>query len=81
MQPIGGGSSSVLPLALFGGGPLFFGFDAHPKWTTWLVSPSTIPVSGYFWITESEFFLNGEGYTFGSLRWIVKGMKVPCPAP
>ena len=80
MLPIGVGPVPVIPLALFGGGPHWFDFDAHPKWTTWILSPDVLPVSGYIWLTEGGYYFNGEGISSGA-RWIMKGVKVPCPAP
>lgn len=66
-----------MPLSLFGGSPLWSGFDAHPKWTTWIVYSPTL--NGHIWLTEGEFFLNGDVYNIAThSRWIVKGMKIPC---
>jgi len=67
-------------LALFGGGPsaFEFGFDAHPKWTKWIIH--TAILSGSIWTDIEGVFLTGEGYNSStSMRWTVKGTKIPCP--
>jgi hypothetical protein len=84
MQPLSPGPVPVFPLVLFGDGPLFFGFDKHHMWTTWImnyVGPG-ISASGYFWFTEGGYYLYGEGYTgdgITGMRWIMKGTRIPCP--
>ena len=67
-----------IPLALFGNGPLWSSFDARPNWTTWIIlSPND---SGHIWTDIFGIYLHGEGYLIvQSMRWTVKGVKVPCP--
>jgi hypothetical protein len=77
----GTGDIAVLfPLALFGDGPLWGSFDAHPTWTTWVVHSVNPPVSGYIWTDIYGMFLHGEGYSGPPIneRWKVTGKKVPC---
>ena len=76
-----GNLAGIYPLYLFGGGPIGFSFDAHPRWTKWVINSSIIPVSGDIWTDVFGIFLNGEGYAGApqNSRWIAKGTKVPCP--
>ena len=74
-----GDMNASVPLHLFGDSPLWSGFDKHPRWTTWILRNPD--VSAHFWTDIYGMFLNGEGYTGGSLntRWKATGIKVPCP--
>jgi hypothetical protein len=70
--------NTVTPLALFGDGPIWCGFDAHPKWTKWIMhSPA---ISGEISTDIFGVSLWGEGYiTAANSRFIVQGLKrVPC---
>ena len=80
MLPVGVGAAPVIPLIVFGGSPSGAGFDLVPGWSTWIINAAPLPVIGFFWTQADGIYLNGEGYTGGD-RWILKGSKVPCPAP
>jgi len=68
----------IHPLALFGNGTIGSGFNAHPKWTKWIIHSTGI--SGEITTDIFGIFLWGEGYvTATNSRFIVQGTKVPCP--
>jgi|WetSurSiteA1Bulk_404760.scaffolds.fasta_scaffold39278_2 hypothetical protein len=71
--------SGLTPLALFGDGSITdIGFDAHPKWTKWIMHSTAI--SGEISTDIYGLSLWGEGYiSAANSRFKVQGTKrLPC---
>jgi hypothetical protein len=76
-----GSLDGLISMYLFGGGPFGFSFDAHPRWTKWVIHNADPLIIGDIWTDVFGSFLAGEGYAGATVnnRWTVNGIKSPCP--